>query len=41
MIDVWINKGSSWSVESIESRYINILSYRPLPGSCYMDLPGE
>ena len=24
MIDVWINKGSSWIVESIESQYINI-----------------
>ena len=24
MIDVWINKGSGWNVESIESQYINI-----------------
>ena len=29
MIDVWINKGSSWIVESIESQYINISTYRP------------
>ena len=24
IIDVWINKGSGWNVESIESQYINI-----------------
>ena len=28
MIAVWINKGSGWHVESIESQYINILTYR-------------
>ena len=27
MIDVWINKGSGWNVESIESQYINISTY--------------
>ena len=41
MIDVWINKGSGWIVESIESQYINISTYRPLSGSCYMNLPVE
>ena len=41
MIDVWINSGSGWNVESIESRYINISTYRPLSGSFYMDLPVE
>ena len=34
MIDVWINNGSGWNVESIESQYINI-------STCYMDLPVE
>ena len=29
MIDVWINKGSECHVESIESQYINISTYRP------------
>ena len=38
MIDVWINKGSGWNVESIESQYINISTYRPLSGSSYMNL---
>ena len=41
MIDVWINKGSGWNVESIESQYINISTYRPLSGSFYLDLPLE
>ena len=41
MIDVWINKGSGWNVESIESQYINISTYKPLSGSFYMDLPVE
>ena len=36
MIDVWINEGSGWSVESIESEYIKISTYRPLSGSSYM-----
>ena len=41
MIDVWINNRSGWNVESIESQYINISTYRPLSGSSYMDLPVE
>ena len=41
MIDVWINNGSGWNVESIESQYINIAPYRPLSGSFYMDLSVE
>ena len=41
MIDVWINNGSGWNVESIESQYINISTYLPLAGSSYMDLPVE
>ena len=30
MIDNWINDGSGWIVESIESQYISISTYRPL-----------
>ena len=40
-IDAWINKGSGWIIESIESQYINISTYRPLVGSSYIDLPIE
>ena len=39
--DNWINEGSGWIVELIESQYINISTYRPLSGSSYMDLPVE
>ena len=28
-IDCWINEGSGWIIESIESQYINITTYRP------------
>ena len=38
-IDCWINEGSGWIVESIESQYINISTYRPLLGSSYINLP--
>ena len=41
MIDVWINNGSGWNFESIESQYINVSTYRPLSGSPYMDVPVE
>ena len=41
MIDVWIDKGSGWNVESIESQSINISTYRPLSGSSSMDLSVE
>ena len=33
MIDVWIDNGSGWNVESIKSQYINIPTCRPLSGS--------
>ena len=39
MIDVWINEGFGWIVESIESQYINISTYRALSGSSYIRLP--
>ena len=37
-IDAWINRGSDWIIESIESQYINISIYRPLAGNSYIDL---
>ena len=41
MIDVCINEGSHWIVESIESQYINISTYRHLPWGSYIGLPVE
>ena len=38
-IDTWINRGSGWIIESVESQYINISTHRPLLGSSYIDLP--
>ena len=40
-IDAWINRGSGWIIELIESQYINISTYRPLVESSYIDLPIE
>ena len=40
-IDNWINEGSGWIVELILSQYINILTYRPLSGSSYINVPAE
>ena len=40
-IDNGIKEGSAWIVELIEFQYINISTYRPLSGSCYVQLPAE
>ena len=37
--DNWINEGSGWIVELIESQCINISTYRPLSGISYIKLP--
>ena len=37
--DNWINEGSSWINELIESQYVNISTYRPLLESSYVKLP--
>ena len=41
MNDNWINEGSGWIVELIESQYINILIYISLWGSSHIKLPVE
>ena len=41
MTDDWINEGSGWIVELIESQYINISTYRPWSGSSYVNFPAE
>ena len=40
-IDACINEGSGWIVESIESQYINISTYKSLVGDSYIYLPIE
>ena len=41
MIDAWTNEGSGWILESIESQYINISTYRLLLESSHINLPIE
>ena len=40
-IDNWINEGFDWIVELIESKYINISTYRPFSGSLYVKMSAE
>ena len=40
-IDNWINEGSGWIVELIQSQCIKISTDRPLSGSSYVQLPVE
>ena len=40
-IAVWLSEGSGWTVESIDDQYINIVKYKPLKGSSYIELPPE
>ena len=40
-IDHWINEGSSWIIESINSQYVNISKYSPLLGSSFTELPNK
>ena len=34
-------EGSGWTIDKIDSNYINIVVYQPLHGSSYIDLPNE
>ena len=40
-IDIWVSVGSRWTIDKIDSNYINIVVYQPLHGSSYLDLPDE
>ena len=37
----WINEGSGWMIESIETQYVNIFIYSPLIGSTQIELPSR
>ena len=41
LIAVWLSEGSGWVFESVKSHNINIVSYFPLRGSSYIELPKE
>ena len=38
---VWISEGSGWTIEEIQSHFVNIVKYLPLRGSSYVQLPKE
>ena len=40
-VHTWINEGSDWIIEKMKGQYLNILSYSPLIGSTYIELPDE
>jgi len=37
----WISEGSGWTIESVDNHYINILKYKPMRPSSYIQLPQE
>ena len=40
-IDNWINEGSGWVIDLINSEYLNIFAYVPLLGSSFIRLPDK
>ena len=40
-ISQWISEGSGWTIKSVDSHYLNIVKYKPLKGSSYIQLPYE
>ena len=40
-ISQWISEGSGWTIQSVDSHYLNIVKYKPLKGSSYIQLPYE
>ena len=40
-IDIWVSEGSGWTIDKIDSHYINIVIYQSLHGSSYIELPTE
>lgn len=40
-IATWPSEGSGWTVDKIDNHYINVVSYSPLKGSSYIQLPKE
>ena len=37
----WLSKGSGWTIELLDNHYINIVTYNPLKGSCYIYLAAK
>ena len=41
LISQWISEGSGWTIQSVDSPYLNIVKYKPMKGSSYIQLPHE
>ena len=41
MIAQWVSEGSGWTIQSVDSHYLNIVQYKPMKGSSYIKLPQE
>ena len=41
LISQWISEGSGWIIQSVDSHYLNIVKYKPMKGSSYIQLPYE
>ena len=41
VIDKWVSEGSGWTIDRIDSHYINVTTYQPLHGSSYLELPAK
>ena len=37
----WISEGSGWTILSVDGHFINLVKYKPLKGSSYIQLPQE
>ena len=40
-IDEWVSEGWGWTINHIDSHYLNVTTYKPLHGSSYIELPTE
>ena len=40
-IDKWVSEGSGWVIDRMDSHYINVILYKPLNDSSYIELPVE
>ena len=40
-ISQWISQGSGWTIQSVDTHYLNIAKYEPMKGSSYIKLPSE
>ena len=41
IIEVWISEGSGWTIDKVDNNYVNVVNYKPLIGSSYIELPTE